>query len=127
MEHQKTIVHEAIRGYLLDEYPDKIEEFDIVFKGVWESLEREINFTNSVEDDFDESTQFIDGLITQQAVVSLACFIGYSIAKAALKDSVVRDVPRVLDYIENKLSLKTERPEIVHSIRERIEGIIKKL
>jgi hypothetical protein len=66
-------------------------------------------------------------MIAGQAVVSLVCYIAFSFIKAAAKDSIERDLPALFDKLEDRLTQKTGKAILVKAIRERVEGILKKL
>ena len=127
MTDQKEVVCKIVRGYLSEEHPESLTEFDSTFSSLYDALQRqELNpaETNSTHQTEDVS---FDGSAGDTAIVAMACVVGYQILKAILRDSAKRDLPKVLDELESKLSKLTGRPKLVSSIRRRVEGIIQEL
>lgn len=124
-DSQRRILESTLRNYLSDKHPQHVQEFEAVFGTVIEFL------SNTDHDDASLSGEppDTDGCIgfdadtAQAAIVSVTCCAGFTLLKAALKDSAQRDLPRVLDHVEAVLVEKIGHPKLVHDLRERIQGI----
>ncbi len=124
---QKGIVRDAVKGYLSESDPGSLPEFEAVFESAYDTL---ASYDSDVEDTErlleDEGCSF-SAMLVSQAAVSMACVVAFAFLKAALKDSVRRDLPAILDRLEAKLSRVTGRPALVKAIRQRMEGILQNL
>ena len=123
----KSIVHDLVREYLQDDHPENISEFDMNFDFIWNCFESESNIEDSDEGQIGEGAQFIDPVITDQAIVSIACIAAHNLVMAMIRDSLKRDLPVILDSVEQRLVSKIGRPDIVKKIRERVQGILQNL
>ena len=121
----KVIVHSTVQAYLQDKSPDKLEEFEIVFNDVYETIERRMSEkTDQAEESQKEGLGFDAGLVVG-TTISVACWISATLVKAVIKDWTIHNLPTILDKIEPKLATWTGKEELVHFLRLRIERIIK--
>lgn len=126
---QKEAVREVARGYLAELHPKHLPEFDTVFDslyGVLEKREREASAQGDPPKQGEEARSF-EASGSEIAVVGMACYIAYALLKATMKDIAKRDLPRVLDRLEARLSQSTGRPELVSAVLRRVEGILQSM
>ena len=121
----KKTVHSAVQAYLQDKSPDKLEEFEIVFDDVYETIKRRMSKkTGQVGESQKEGLAFDAGMVVG-TTISVACWISATLVKAVIKDWTIHSLPTILDKIEPKLAAWTGKEELVRSLRLRIERIIK--
>lgn len=121
----KKTVHSAVQAYLQDKSPDKLEEFEIVFDDVYETIKRRMSEkTGQVGESQKEGLAFDAGMVVG-TTISVACWISASLVKAVIKDWTIHNLPTILDKIEPELAAWTGKEELVHFLRLRIERIIK--
>lgn len=121
----KKIVHSAMQAYLQDKSPDKLEEFEIVFDDVYETIEKRMSEkTGQVGESQKEGLAFDAGMVVG-TTISVACWISATLVKAVIKDWTIHNLPTILDKIEPELAAWTGKEELVHFLRLRIERIIK--
>lgn len=121
----KKTVHSAVQAYLQDKSPDKLEEFEIVFDDVYETIKRRMSEkTGQVGESQKEGLAFDAGMVVG-TTISVACWISATLVKAVIKDWTIHNLPTILDKIEPELAAWTGKEELVHFLRLRIERIIK--
>lgn len=125
MKTKKEIVYKVTFDYLDDANPCLVNELEIVFDSIFESLERE-NVSEIKSSKELEGFHF-DGGLADSALVSLVCYIALKLLNAAAKDFTKRDLPKLLDNAESELSNKLNRPDLIKAIRNRLEGILQSL
>lgn len=121
----KKTVHSSVQAYLQDKSPDKLEEFEIVFDDVYETIKRRMSEkTGQGGESQKEGLAFDPGLVVG-TTISVACWISATLVKAVIKDWTIHNLPTILDKIEPELAAWTGKEELVHFLRLRIERIIK--
>lgn len=121
----KKTVHSAVQAYLQDKSPDKLEEFEIVFDDVYETIKRRMSEkTGQVGESQKEGLAFDAGMVVG-TTISVACWISATLVKAVIKDWTIHNLPTILDKIEPELAAWTGKEKLVHFLRLRIERIIK--
>jgi hypothetical protein len=127
MFNKRDKVKEIARDFLSETCPGFVEEFDVVFDAVYETFEKRETTTAVGDIDADESALSFDGFTDDSSMIVCACFITYIMLKAVLRDFAKRDLPKILDRLEAKLSTATGRPEVVKAIRQRVQGILQEM
>lgn len=127
MVDQREAVQTVARGYLTEAYPERVAEFDSTFESIYTALQkRETATGRNGRAPNGEGVSF-EGGAGESAIVGMACVVGYAIVRATLKDMAKRDLPKILDEVEARLSRLTGRPELVSAIRRRMEGILQSM
>ena len=121
----KIIIQGAVRSYLEDESPEELEEFDIVFEDVYETIERRISEKQNQKDENQGEGLAFDSNIVFGTTISVACWASAILVKAVVKDYAKHDLPRIFDKIEPKLAAWFNNPELIIALRVRIERIIR--
>jgi hypothetical protein len=124
MFDERESVKEIIRDFLSENYPNCVNEFDVVFDAVYEAIDKREAAAAVGDNDTDEGALSFDGGTADSSMIVFACFVAYTMLKAALRDFTKRDLPKILDRVEAKLSTATGRPEVVKAIRQRVQGIM---
>jgi len=114
----------AVRSCLAETNPELLAEFDVSFDGVFTTLERELPKTDEEGGPGQDDSLSFDAGVAECTLISLSCWVGLVFLRAALKDSLKRDAPRVLDALELKALKSGLPPDLVRKLRDRIEGIL---
>lgn len=123
---ERELTYRAVREYLLVEDPEEAEDLDLVFADVYGAIDRRVGTSAGGSDADREGLGFDTGFMAG-TVITIAIQIALVLAKAALKDSMERDAPAMLDRAEGQLIEWTGKAKLVAQIRKRIEGILKNL
>lgn len=97
-----------------------------MFGDVYEAIERRLDAPAAGPDATRDGLGFDTGLVAGTAI-TIATHVALVLARAALKDSMERDMPGLLDRAEGQLIQWTGKAKLVAQIRKRIEGILKNL
>ena len=127
MIDHKEAVREVVREYLLETHPEHTSEFDSVFDTVYRTLQRREPEAPQRDLIQTEDAASFHATVGESAVLGVACFVGYAILKATLKDIAENDLPGFLDTLEARLVKLTGQQQLVSSIRRRVERILKKM
>jgi hypothetical protein len=123
----RELLRRAIHDYLQGSASDELEDFEVAFDAVYDTVLRKI--ADSGEDKRLQDGKGIgfDAEIVAGTALAVACWVGAKLLAAAVADSIHRDfIPR-LDVAERQLIEWTHRPELVRKLRDRIEGILRNL
>ncbi len=123
----KDTLRAVVRDYIQEQHPEEIEELDEVFDDVYDTIERRLTEQSCEASDAREDELAFDASIITGTTISIACWVALAFIRAGLKDARRRDLPKLLDLMENKLASFGGNRELIHSIRARVEGILQEL
>lgn len=123
MLSHRVLLRQVVEEVIREDFPECIEEFEIVFDEVAEEIDRQ------PEPDLDrpESVMGFDGQLMTGTVIAATGWIAATFLKAAIKDSVERDVIPRLGRAEKWLLARGADRKMVKQIRRRVEGVLGKI
>lgn len=128
MIEQKEATYTLAHGYLQDQHPDLITEFDTIYENLYDTLQKSEVAPDKPGASRSWEGPAFDGSMGGSAIIAVVSFIGYEFAKATIKATIKGDLlPPVLDQLEEKLTQLTRRPKLVSAIRKRINQIIQEM
>lgn len=124
---EKEMLRRVVRAYLEAESPECLEEFDVVYDSVYETIQGRLAEKESARLDHPQTGIGFDSGMVAGTAISIACWVGLTLLRAILRDSAKRDLPLALNHVEPKVAGLTGNPQLVHKLRERFEGIVQRL
>ncbi len=122
----KSLVRQAVYDYLSETAPRELDEFAVVFDGIYDTINRKLREDAEVDEPFDRNGIAFEPALLAGTTISIACWIAAKLIAATAADSIQRDLLPHLDLAERRLTDWTRKPEMVHKLRLRVEGILKR-
>jgi hypothetical protein len=123
----KDIIRTSVREYLEGESPAKLEEFDLVFDGVYRTIEKRMAGQDAKVPSSDDGGLAFDAGVVVGTPISIACWIAAILVKGFIKGYAKEELPKRLDKIESALASRTNQPELVHRLRRIVERTLQNL
>ncbi|MHC4179844.1 MAG: hypothetical protein ACYSWU_20235 [Planctomycetota bacterium] len=124
---KKTILYKAVKKYLEVDAPDRLEEFEIVFDDVCDAIEQHMREKPDTEETaHDRGIPFDAGMVAG-TVISVACWIGFSLLAAVAKYSAKQGIPPVLDRVEAELAERGVDRNTLRKMRGIVQGVLEEL
>ncbi len=118
----KEVVRTAIRSYLTDESPESVEEFDVVFDGVYKTVEKQSDLQEGDAEDRRAGRPFCSGPeVAQTAAIAVASWVALTLVKGATKAWAKHHLSRKLDELEPRAAAAIDNPKLVHKVRIWVE------
>jgi Arc/MetJ family transcription regulator len=120
---EKDLTYEVVQDYLAEHDPHEAEDLDLVFDPVYAAV------AQRSEPSAGEAREGIgfDANLLAGTAITIATQVALELVKAALRDAMDRDGPRLLDKVEGQLIEWTGKAKLVAALRDRVERILKKL
>lgn len=127
---QRTVIKEAVRRYLEDEQPDRLEEFDVVFDDVYRVIrsrvDTEAESHSADRSDDGEGIPFDLGAL-QGNTITVACWIGMYLLIGTLKYTGKHFTKKAIEKTADDLVKHGAKASIVDTLKDIFSGILAEL
>lgn len=123
----RGILRSAIGSYLQAEHPNKVDEFELVFDDVYETVKDQIDALPHSDEELRSPGIAFDVSSIADPVISLSIVVGAVLLKAAAKVVIKDDLPPLFDKLEASLKAVFKRPDVVARVRHRIQRVLEEV
>lgn len=124
--NDKVLLYRTVRTYLEEQSPEQLDEFDVVFDDVYDVIVHRVQEKDQQNggDSYQGGGLAFDAGAIVGTLITTACWIGFTLLRAAVKYGVKERIRAALDRAQKGMEEAGVKHEKVQKLRQILEGIL---